>query len=228
MTSSSIATIIATLALGGVIFLGFSGDEAPTTRTPTRAVSADTAELEALRYEISQLKGRIEQLESVERTTPARAAPARIDEQPDAPSDEAAPTNAAPEPDPELRRAQREEARAERAQRWANARLDRLVENGQIGELTDDQKTKVNEKLRSFQTNMFTRLRELRDDPANEGLERAERQELYRAEMETMRKDAANDLATVVPAADAEVIVQQMTSRARGNNGRNRRRGRNR
>ena len=59
-------------------------------------------------------------------------------------------------------------------------------------------------------------LREIRRDPANEGLDREQLTMLVQTEFAALRTETIDELSTVVPAADARAIVEKLLN-ARSN-----------
>ncbi|MHC4940295.1 MAG: hypothetical protein ACYTHK_15225 [Planctomycetota bacterium] len=189
MKGALLPTILATAALIGVIVVGMREQEAPS-RTVRESAPADP-EVGELREKIRRLENRILELENAPQPEP------RIVERTG--------SNPAPAQVPTQPRTGR-----------SSRQLTAMVEAGEIGALTDEQSRKVDSTLRDARTKLLTRLREIRRDPANEDLDREQLTELVQTEFAALRTETIDELSTVVPAADAQAIVEKMLN-ARSN-----------
>jgi len=225
MKATTIPTVVAALALAGVLLLLFErldADPAPQ-RQESQSGEDPSLKIAALERRIKLLEQEVVALRSYQ---PERKRKKQ----------EADPL-AAPKPEPEAEADSKREERAEpdrtarRIARQAVA-LDRLAEEGKIAKLTSAQLTDVEKSADAARKRMAEIFAEIRNDPANEGLEREQRLELMKTEFATVRQEFENDLAKFLPASDAQVIAEALlTNRGRnsGRSGRGRRgRGRDR
>ena len=200
MNRTLFPTILATLALVGVIVV-FVQQPETSPRTIRESAPADP-EIGKLREKIARLEKRILELEN------------------------------APEPEPRVveraaeRRDPSEQPPARTTRDRSNRQLAGMIEAGEIGQLTDEQAKQVETALGEARTELLSKLREIRRDPANEGLSREELTELVQTEFATLRTNTVEELSAVVPAADAELIVKKMLNARSNRRGRGGRRNR--
>jgi hypothetical protein len=96
----------------------------------------------------------------------------------------------------------------DRVQRVVDS-IDGLVAENKIAPLNEKQKVKVAEALLSFRTRVPEVWRRARESTPD-GASRDERFKAMRTEMETLRVEAQTSLETVVPAADAKTILDDL------------------
>ena len=215
MKAATIPTVVAGLALAGVLLLFFERlDSDPAPRRQKSESSGDsTLKIAALERRIKLLEQEVVALRSYQ-PKPER----KVKESEGL---------ASPEPEPDAKREERTEPdrTARRVARQAVA-LDRLAEAGKIAKLTSAQLTDVEKSFDAARERMAEVFKKIRNDPANEGLEREQRLELMKTEFATVRQEFENDLAKFLPANDAQVIAEALlTNRGRnsGRSGRGRR-----
>jgi len=104
-------------------------------------------------------------------------------------------------------RAANELNRREDEVRQVVERVDQLAAENRIAPLNSAQKESVAETVIGIRTRMGGLWRELREDPAIRQLSGEERGKAMRARFESVRSEALQSLETVVPAADAETIL---------------------
>jgi len=202
MKGALLPTLLACAALAGVGFVYFDRPD-PPTRTVRESAPPDPAVAE-LRAEVARLEARVRELENAPAPEPRVIVPGE---------GEAGGTAAEPP-----RVEPRDRARP-------GGQLARLAESGEIGAVTPEQATRIETTVREARSKMLGALREIRNNPANEGLGREELAGLVRAEIEKLRAQVVADLGAIVPAADAQVIAERMLS-ARGDRRQRGRRGR--
>ena len=223
MKAATIPTVVAGLALAGVLLLFFERlDSEPAPRRQKSESSRDSSlKIAALERRIKLLEQEVVALRS---NQPERKRKKLQADPLAAPKPEA-------EAEPKREERVEPDRTARRAARQAVA-LDRLAEEGKIAKLTSAQLTDVEKSLDAARERMAEVFKKIRNDPANEGLERERRLELMKTEFATVRQEFENDLAKFLPANDAQVIAEALlTNRGRnsGRSGRGRRgRGRDR
>lgn len=190
-------TILATVALVGVLVV-FAQQPESSPRTVRESAPADP-EIGKLREKIARLEKRILELEN------------------------------APKPEPQVveraieRRDSSEQTPARTTRNRSNRQLAGMIEAGEIGQLTDEQANQVETALGEARTKLLSTLREIRRNPANEGLSREQLTELVRAEVTALKTRAVDDLSAIIPAADAETIVEKLLTARSNRRGRGRR-----
>ncbi|MHC4450151.1 MAG: hypothetical protein ACYS0E_08440 [Planctomycetota bacterium] len=193
-------TILATLALVGVIVV-FVQQPETSPRTIRESAPADP-EIGKLREKIARLEKRVLELEN------------------------------APAPEPRVvervaeRRDPSEQPPARTTRDRSSRRLAGMIEAGEIGQLTDEQTQQVETALGEARTKLLSTLREIRRNPANEGLSREQLTELVQTEVTALKTHAVDELSAIVPAADAETIVDKLFSARSNRRGRGGRRNR--
>ncbi|MHC4850267.1 MAG: hypothetical protein ACYTEG_17715 [Planctomycetota bacterium] len=197
MNRTLFPTILATVALVGVIVV-FVQQPETSPRTIRESAPADP-EIGKLREKIARLEKRILELEN------------------------------APTPEPRVieraaeRRESSEQPPARTTRNRSNRQLAGMIEAGEIGQLTDEQTKQVETALGDARTKLLSKLREIRRDPANEGLSREQLTELVQTEVTALKTHAIDELSAIVPAADAETIVAKMLTARSNRRGRGRR-----
>ncbi|MHC4954676.1 MAG: hypothetical protein ACYTGZ_12390 [Planctomycetota bacterium] len=208
MKSAAIPTIAASLALGGVLLLFFREyDAAPDIIRQEERSDDSEVRIAELEFRIKQLERQVETLSSYEPPTPERALASPVD----------AGETRKREPDPRDKKP--EQDRTERRRERTNTRLARLVADGKVGKLTDEQVRKVTESFEEARKKAAEAIADVRENPANEGLEREARIALMRTAMDEVRTEFENAIAAYMPSSDAQVIAKELLSAQGGRRG---------
>jgi len=219
MKTAAISTIVSTIALGGVVVLFFQGlDAEPVSNRQVERAEDRSPEIADLKHRIEKLERHIEDLSSYQRAAKAMVEPKSL-ASPD--------TNERRDPaetEPGSTRPGKD--RTERLRGRTTATLDRLAEEGKIGKLSKAQLKTVEDGLAQARKGMLEAMQAIRNDPANEGLEREARTELMRAEMGEIKTKLEQTLSATIPGTDALVIVEALFSQQRTGRGRRGGRGR--
>ena len=222
MKPITILALVATTALGGVVFLFF---EVQDLRDQLAFSRAGTAPKTAV-YDHLSTETRLDRLEErfANLSGPDVRAEAPRDtrtvESEGLPVARAGTDGAAPAPstvdDEQFRerveRATEQNRRKRRLDEFGDV-IDRLVSERRIGTLTDAQKKKVGELIMAAREELPDTIRGIMRSPENRELPREERFALVQTEVEKVRAEVATEIeGASVPAADATVIADEALS----------------